>query len=157
MFDIVWTVCAGILLFLSLVGCFLPILPGPPIGFIGLLVLQLRKPPPFDTSFLVIWFFIVIALTILDYLIPIAGAKKYGGSTTGLYGSLAGLIIGMFFPPVGIILGPMLGAIIGELITGKRGKEAVKSGIGTFFGFLLATLIKVIACSVMCFYFVKAL
>ena len=138
---------------IGLVGCFLPILPGPPLGYLGLLMLQLKEEPPFTFDFLLLWAGITAGVFILDYVIPIYGTKKLGGSKRGIYGSVLGLIVGLFFAPFGIIIGPILGAIIGELSSGKETKEAIKTGLGSFMGFMLGSLIKVITVSVMSYYF----
>ena len=155
--DIVWFVIAGILMLVGIIGCFLPILPGPPIAYAGLLLLQLRSEAPFSSKFMVIWLLITIAVTVLDYIIPAYGTKKYGGSRLGVVGTFAGLFIGLFFSPVGIIVGPLLGALIGEYIAGKNSKQALKAAWGSFIGFLLGSLIKLIACLFMCYYYFSVL
>ncbi|TRX57751.1 DUF456 domain-containing protein [Fulvivirga sp. M361] len=155
--DIVLFVIVGILMLVGIIGCFLPILPGPPITYTGLLLLQLRSEAPFSTKFMVIWLLITIAVTVLDYIIPAYGTKKYGGSRLGVIGTFAGLIIGLFFSPVGIIVGPLLGALIGEYVAGKNSKQALKAAWGSFVGFLLGSLIKLIACLFMCYYYFSVL
>ncbi len=78
--DILWIVLGGVLLVIGLIGCFLPILPGPPIAFVGLWIQQLKEEIPFSTKFLWIWAGIVVVITLMDYLIPVYGTKKMGGS-----------------------------------------------------------------------------
>ena len=154
--DLLWAVLGGMLILLGIVGCFLPVIPGPPFGYAGLLLLQLWAAPPFTTKFLLIWLAIVVVVTALDYVVPVYGTKKFGGSKMGVYGSTLGLIIGLAFGPIGIILGPMIGATIGELIAGKNHKEAVKAGLGSFLGFLVGTMMKLMVASIMGYYFFKA-
>ena len=155
--DYIWMTTSAVLLLAGLIGCFLPILPGPPLSYAGLLVLQLKETPPFGTKFLIIWAVVTVVVTALDYFIPAFGTKKFGGSKKGVWGSLIGLVLGVFFfPPFGIIIGPILGAIVGELIDGKEMTSAVRSGMGSFLGFLVGTLIKLIASVLMIYYFIIA-
>jgi uncharacterized protein YqgC (DUF456 family) len=155
--DITWSVLGGILMVVGLVGCFLPIIPGPPLSYIGLIVLQLKEQSPFSTKFLIIWAVVVVAVTALDYVVPAYGTKKFGGTKYGIWGCTIGLIVGLWMGPIGIILGPFLGALIGELIGGKSSDVAFKAALGSFVGFLVGTLLKLIVCGVMGWYFVMAL
>lgn len=156
--DIILYILAGLLLFVGFIGCFLPIIPGPPLSFIGLLLLQLTDDVPFTSDFMITWFIITAVVQVLDYVVPTYGTKKYGGSRAGVTGSMVGLVAGLFlFPPVGIIVGPMAGALIGELMIGRSKQEAWRSAWGSFIGFLAGTLLKLVTCSVMIFYYFKAL
>ncbi|PIF02393.1 MAG: hypothetical protein CR996_00495 [Draconibacterium sp.] len=142
----------------GLIGCLLPILPGPPLSYIGLLLLHFTKRYDFSGRFLIIWAIITIVVFLLDYFIPIWGTKKFGGSKRGIWGSIIGLIIGFFFfPPLGIILGPFIGAVIGEFSSGKDSASALKSGFGSFVGFLVGTVLKLVASGVMMWHFIKML
>ncbi len=156
MIDVLLIILAGILMFVGLAGCILPIIPGPPISFAGLLVLEATEKVDFSGNFLLIMFLLAVAVTALDYIIPIWGTKKFGGTRAGVIGSTIGLIIGLFvFPPFGIIIGPFAGAIVGEMIKKDDFNKAVKSGIGSFIGFLLGTGIKLIVSSLMVYYYFK--
>ncbi len=154
--DILWVVLGGILMLVGIAGCIVPIVPGPPISFVGLLLLQLTETPPFDEKFLWTWGIITAAVTVLDYVIPIYGTKKFGGTKRGVWGSTIGLFAGLFFfPPFGIIIGPFIGAFIGEMSTGNAtNKMALRSAFGSFVGFVAGTLLKFIACFAMAYYFV---
>ncbi len=155
--DIVIYIFSGLLLLVGFIGCLLPIIPGPPLSYIGLLLLQLTDEPPFSDDFLITWFIITVIAQVLDYIVPTYGTKKYGGSRAGVIGSIVGLIGGLFvFPPIGIILGPMVGALVGELLIGRNTKDAWRSAWGSFIGFLFGTVIKLVASSVMLFYYAKA-
>jgi len=149
----------GVLLMISgILGCVLPILPGPPLSYLGILLLHLTSRYQFSTKFMIIWAVITVVVYALDYIIPVWGTKKFGGSKRGVWGSVIGLVIGLFFfPPFGIIIGPFLGAIIGELSSGKDSGSALKSGFGSFIGFLAGTLLKLIASGMMTWYFFKEL
>jgi uncharacterized protein len=155
--DITWSVLGGILMVVGLLGCFLPIIPGPPLSYFGLMVLQFKEQSPFSTKFLIIWAVVVVAVTALDYVVPAYGTKKFGGTKYGIWGCTIGLILGFWLGPMGIILGPFFGALIGELIGGKDSNQAFKAALGSFVGFLVGTLLKLIVCGVMAWYFVKAL
>lgn len=147
----------GILLMLTgLLGSLLPVMPGLPFSYLGLLLLQYLYEP-FSTGFLVIWFFVVGILMILDNVIPSWGTKKFGGSKAGITGSVVGMVVGLFYPPIGFIIGPLAGAFIGELISGNSTERAMKSAWGSFIGFMTATGLKFIAAMIMTFYFVANL
>ena len=155
--DLVWAVIGGILMLAGIVGCLLPFIPGPPLSFLGLLILQLRETAPFTSKFLIIWAVIVIAITVLDYLVPIYGTKRFGGTKYGLWGCTIGLIVGFWLGPLGIIAGPFLGALMGEWLGNRNSDQAFKAAIGSFVGFLVGTVLKLIASGVMTFYFFKSL
>lgn len=147
----------GIVFMISgILGCVLPIIPGPPLSYLGLLLLHFTEKYQFSTRFLIIWAVITGVVYALDYIIPAWGTKKFGGSKRGVWGSIIGLVIGLFFfPPFGIIIGPFVGAVVGELTVGKDSKAALKSGFGSFLGFLLGTLLKLIASGMMTWYFFR--
>ena len=155
--DILLVVLGACSLIIGLIGCVLPVLPGPPLSYLALLLLQWSGYAGFSTRFLIITAILTAIVTILDYFIPIWGTKKWGGSKAGMWGAMAGLVIGLFFSPVGIILGPFLGAVIAELIAGRETNDALKSGLGSFFGFLIGTGLKLTLCVAFCYYFIKEL
>ena len=130
----------------GLSGCILPMLPGPPLAWLGMLLLHFTDRVDFSVTELVVSALVVIATLVLDYFTPMIGAKKFGGGKYGNRGCVIGTIVGMFFLPLGLILGPFLGAVIGELIAGKPFRAALKAGFGSFVGFLFGTLIKLAVC-----------
>ena len=162
-------IIAGILLILlGLLGAVLPGLPGPPLSYIGLLLLQFSDKEPFSNQFLIIMGVIMILVTMLDYIIPVWGTKKFGGSRQGIIGSTIGLIAGIFVLPAfgmiigpfglfGIILGPFVGAYIGEIVSGKESTIAFKAAFGSFIGFLAGTFMKLAYCMVALVYFIIGL
>ena len=141
----------------GLIGCILPVIPGPPLTYIALLLLQATRFANFSSEFLLITAAITVVVTLLDYLLPVWGAKKWGGSRMGAIGAVIGLLAGLFFPPVGIIAGPFLGAVAFELLAGRKANSALRSGFGSFIGFLLGTGVKLAVCVAFTFYFIKEL
>ncbi|HYG20665.1 MAG TPA: DUF456 domain-containing protein [Ohtaekwangia sp.] len=152
--DLLWMILGSVLMLLGLAGCVLPLLPGPPLCFIALLIQQLKTDPPFTASFLWIWAGVALVVTVLDYVVPLYGAKKFGGTKYGLWGCAIGLVVGLFAGPLGIIAGPFIGAFIGELMANSNSEQALRAALGSFAGFLFGTLIKLVACVVMAWYFV---
>ena len=171
--DIFLIVLGAICLLLGLAGCVAPVLPGVPLSYLGLLLLHFTDRVQFSWQFLVIWGVVVAVIQVLDYFIPAWGTKKFGGTKYGVWGSTIGLFVGFFMGPLGIIMGPFVGAVIGELIYFNRHPQttlseteqnknsnfnrALRAGFGSFIGLLTGTLIKVICCGVMIAYFVKEL
>lgn len=154
--DIILIILGILCLITGLVGCFLPILPGPPVAYTGLLLLHFTDKVQFTTAELLIWLLIVVIAQILDYFIPMLGSKYSGGSRWGTRGCLAGTLIGLFFMPWGIILGPFLGAFIGELLGGQETGQALKSGLGSLLGFLFGTVLKCVIVGYFIWQFVAA-
>ena len=141
---------------LGIVGSFIPVLPGPPTGWIGLLLLHLTKSIPDNWTFLLITLAIALIATILDYTLPALSTKKFGGSKKGVWGSSVGLGIGLFFGPVGIVFGPFLGAFLGELTENpKEFSKALKAATGSFVGFLFSTGLKAVISVVFFWYFIQ--
>lgn len=137
---------SAICMLVGLAGCILPMLPGPPLAWLGMLLLHFTDRVDFSVTELVVSALVVIATLVLDYFTPMIGAKKFGGGKYGNRGCVIGTIVGMFFLPLGLILGPFLGAVIGELIAGKPFRAALNAGFGSFVGFLFGTLIKLAVC-----------
>ena len=135
--DILLIILGILCLIVGLAGCILPMIPGPPVAYAGLAA--------------------VVLVQILDYFVPMLGSKYSGGSRWGTRGCLIGTIVGLFFMPWGIILGPFLGAFAGELMGGSKTDQALKSGLGSLLGFLLGTVVKCVMCAYFCWEFVKAL
>lgn len=147
---------AIILIIVGLLGCILPIIPGPPLSFLGILVLHFTHFAEFSTNFLVILALIATLVTILDYIVPIWGTKKFGGTKAGMWGATIGMIIGMIFlGPFGLILGPFVGAIIGESLRGATSKDAFRSGMGAFLGFIMGVGLKLAASIYITYHFIK--
>ena len=156
--DYLIYIIAGILSITGLLGCIIPGLPGPPFNFVALLLIHFTSSKPFTPQFLWVWAIVTVVVTIADYLIPVMGTKKYGASKWGIIGSFLGILAGFFiFPPFGIIIGPFIGAVAGELIAGKTSIAAIRAGAGSFFGFVLGTLLKLIVSGIMTFHFFRTM
>jgi uncharacterized protein YqgC (DUF456 family) len=142
--DIFFLILGFIFVILGIIGSFLPILPGPLTGWVGLLFLYMTKIIPVDWTFLGITLAIAVIIWILDYFIPAYGTKRFGGTKYGVYGTTIGLIVGLLSPiPFGMLLGAFFGAFIGELFyDNKDTNRALKASLGAFVGFLASATIK---------------
>lgn len=155
--DVFLIVLGVICLLVSLVGTIVPVLPGVPLGYVGLLLLQATDKVQFSTPFLLIWAAVVVVIQLMDTFLPVWTTKWSGGSKAGVLGSTIGLFVGFFFAPIGIVAGPFVGALVGELMAGKAFVSALKSGGASLLGFLGGIIIKLVAVGMMIYYFVAAL
>ena len=144
--ELLLYILSALCMLVGLAGCILPMLPGPPLAWLGMLLLHFTDRVDFTVTELVVSALVVIATVVLDYITPMIGTKKFGGGKYGNWGCMIGTVVGLFFMPLGLILGPFIGAVIGELITGKPMRAALKAGFGSFVGFLFGTLIKLAVC-----------
>ncbi|OAB79930.1 DUF456 domain-containing protein [Cochleicola gelatinilyticus] len=145
--DTTLLIIGFLLMLVGVLGSFLPVLPGVPVSWLGLLVLHLCPSVSFNWPFIVVTGIVAIGLYVLDYIIPAMGTKRFGGSKAGAWGTTIGLIVGIFIPiPFGILIGAFGGALLGELVVNKTEKNlAVKAAFGSFLGFLASTFIKFLA------------
>lgn len=153
--ETILIIIAVLCILISLAGCFFPVIPGPPVALIALLLVKLFvENSQISWTWICIFTVLTIIVTLLDYLIPAYGAKKFGATSAGAWGAIIGMIAGLFFLPLGIIIGPFAGAFIGELIRSKSYKKSIKSAVGTFVGFMLGVGLKLILCIWIAIYFV---
>lgn len=155
--DIFLLVLAFLCMLLGIIGCIVPGLPGTPVAYAGLWIALVTDRVDFSWQFLLIWGIVTVVITILDYIVPAWGTKRYGGSKWGVWGSTIGVFVGLFFGAAGVILGPLVGAVIGELLSGKEFSNALKAGWGSFIGLLCGTILKLICCGLMLTALIQAL
>ena len=138
----------------GIVGCILPVLPGPPISWCALLLLYFFGNGEMSLKFLLIWLGITIVVTILDYIVPAQFTRISGGSKVAGRGSLVGLFVGLiFFPPWGMILGAFLGALAAEVLINRTAlADSIKPALGSFAGFIAGTFLKLVASGLMFWY-----
>ena len=148
--DILLVSLGFLLVIVGLFGSFLPVLPGPPLSWLGLMMLYFTEAVEMNYWMLGITFALVLVVSILDYTIPAKGTKRYGGSSYGVWGTNIGLIVGIFAPiPFGFIIGPFVGAFVGEMIYNSSDhRRALKAATGSFMGFLASSFIKFVLCMV---------
>jgi uncharacterized protein len=157
MSDYILLVLSIILMIIGIIGCLVPVLPGPPLSFLGSILLHISRFGQFSSATLIILGAVTIVVTVLDYIVPVWGKKKFGGSKYGTRGATVGLIIGFFLGPLGIILGSLIGAFVGEMIFKDDMTYAFKAGFGSLFGFLTSIGFKLAASFIMTFYYIKEL
>ena len=154
--DIALTLLAGLLVVCGAVACLIPVLPGPFMAYCGLLCLIPTTHGPSVTA-LVVFGLVMIVATALDTLAPLWGARKFKCSKWGTWGCVVGSLVGMFFFPLGLLLGPFLGAFAGELISGRAAGLAAKGGLGACLGFFAGAAVKFLACLAMLVCYIRCL
>ena len=125
-------------------GAILPIIPGPIVSYIGLLLIYFFTDFNFSNMEVLVCGVITILVLISDYIFQFLGVKQSGGQTKATYGTLFGILIGLFFLPAGLVLGPFLGALAGALWEKKEKKQAIQIALGALVGFIFGTFIKLI-------------
>ena len=154
--EIFAIICAAV----GVIGSILPGLPGPPLSWVGLLLVFFAgnrgECEPVTSTFLLVWLGITTIVTILDYIVPGWFAKKTGGHKEASWGAIIGLFAGMFLTPIGMMAGALIGAFVGEFFFAKQdAPSSVKAAIGAFLGFICGTGIKLVASGIMLFYVLK--
>ena len=146
--DLLLLIIGFVFMIVGIFGSFMPVLPGPSLSWLGLVLLYFTNAVPLNYWILGITLLITIALSILDYTIPASGTKKFGGSSYGIWGTNIGLIVRIFAPiPFGFIIGPFVGAFVGELMyDSKDHNRALKAATGSFLGFLASSFMKFVVC-----------
>ena len=135
---------------LGLAGCILPVIPGPPLSYLGMWLLLWSGYVNFSITEMVVWGVVVIIVSVIDFLLTPLMTKRFGGSSAGSWGALVGMIIG-FFVPIPFFLGPVVGAFVGALLTEKMISKkdsgtAIRAAMGSFLAFIVGTGIKIMVC-----------
>jgi uncharacterized protein YqgC (DUF456 family) len=161
--DIAIVIIGIVLIVLAAAGSVLPVLPGAPVayGALFLLLLHSTASAEINSRDFVIYGVAVGIISLVDYYLPIWGTKKFGGTDAGKRGSFWGMILGLFvltplMGPLSILIGPLAGAYIGEMIAHNDNRMALKSAWGSFLGFLAGTLMKMVYCGVVLWKFISA-
>jgi uncharacterized protein YqgC (DUF456 family) len=161
MSDALLIAVSGTLLLLGIAGCLLPVLPGPPLAYAGLLALHATQRYELPGNLLVVGLALVAAVLIADWALPAKFTALCGGTRWGTWGCVLGGLAGTvgLFPvlPVGLVGGLFLGAVLGELLGGKRGGVALRAGVGAFLGFAVGTALKLAVCGLFVFWCVREL
>lgn len=155
--DVFLSILAALFAVVGLLGCIVPMLPGPPMSYAAMILVACCSYSDLGWTTMVVFFIITVAVTVLDFLLPAWMALRFGGSRAGEIGATVGMIAGFFvFPPVGILLGPFVGAVVGELVVNREDtSRAMRVGFGAFMSFIVGTGLKLIASLVMLVYVFK--
>lgn len=142
--DYILILLSFLFAFIGLLGAVVPVLPGPPLSFVGLLMLYFCDGNDVSTTALVIAGVLAAVITVIDYIAPVWFTKKAGGSKAGVWGATIGLVIGLFLGVIGIIIGPFLGAFLGELVNETPPEKALKVAFVSFLAFIVTTGMKLL-------------
>lgn len=156
--DYVLVILAVVLVLAGIVGSIVPALPGPPLSYVGLLLMNFTRWGDFSTQFIVIWALVTVAITVIDLYLPIYMTKRFGGSRYATVGTAIGTVAGLFLiPPFGILIFPFLGALAGELVhDSSNGPKALRVAFGSWVAFLTGTGAKLLVACMMAFFALKA-
>ena len=141
--NILWWLLAGLLIIAGLVGTVVPALPGAPLVFAGLFFGAWIGD--FET---VGWVTIGILAALaalawaIDFVAAALGARYVGAGPRAFWGATVGALVGMFFGLPGLVLGPFIGAVLGELSGGQGLAWSGRAGVGAWLGIVVATAAK---------------
>lgn len=155
MIEIIALIVASLFFLVGLIGTLLPILPGAPVIWLGMIVYGIIAGfENFGLLFFAAQALLAVGVMAVDYIFTAMGSRYFGGSKAAFWGAAAGLLIGLFFFPIGLLIGPFLGAVLADLLFRKRTDLALKSGIGASLGFLSALPIKLTLEAIMIAWFI---
>ncbi len=164
--DIILIILWLVLCIIAIIGSLLPVLPGPLLAYIAFILLQLTSAHPFGWTFFIIWALIIAFLTVLDYIIPSRGTKKFWGTKRGVRGNNIWLIMSVIVLPflwiiiwpfglIWLIAGPFIWSYLGEKYAGKHHNHALRAARGSFIGFITGSFLKLVISIIMCIYFIS--
>ena len=133
-----------LLLVVGLIGSFVPVIPGPLISFIGIVLTFSFTSLPIGSNMMWILGILMAIAMVGDYLVQILGVKKLGGGKKAIRGTIIGSLLGMFVPPIGILFGALIGAFMGAKMELGSNRQSIKVALGAFIGFLIGTGVKLI-------------
>lgn len=162
--DIALIILWWVLCLIAIIGSLLPVLPGPLLAYIAFILLQLTSKDPFSWTFFIIRALIIVFLTVLDYIVPSRGTKKFWGTKSWVRGSNIWLVIAVIILPifgitlgpfglVGLVAWPFVGAYLWEKNANKNNKHALRAARGSFIGFVTGSLLKLVVSGIMTGYF----
>jgi len=162
MLDYFLLILAILVLLAGFIGCLLPILPGPPLSFVAIIIVHFTRFADFTVNEFIFLGLLAAIVQVLDFIVPAWGTKKFGGSRMGTWGAVFGLIAGLFFLPAfgpfgifTILGGPFLGAYVGEKLEGKISEKALRAAFGSFIGFLAGIMMKLVSSTIIAVYFIR--
>lgn len=166
--DIFLAILAIVLIIIGFIGDVLPVIPGTIVTYAALIVLHFTNAIQYSAATLIVTGVLCVVITLMDYIVPAWGTKKFGGTKSGVRGSTIGLIVSVVVLPilgitigpfglVGLLAGPFVGAYCGEKLAGVDDERALRSAFGSFIGFLAGTFMKLSYTFVICFMIVRDL
>lgn len=152
--NTILAICAILCGIVGIIGAILPIIPGTVLSFVGMLCAYFTSTSALGEGQLWLWGAISVVVIILDYILPAYFSKVFGGSKAGSWGATIGVIVGLFtMGPLGVIVGPFIGAIAGEMLHQKQPfDKAIVVGLGSLVSFFVGTGLKLIVGGFMMYY-----
>jgi len=153
--EFIALILAIILFVIGFIGTIIPILPGVTLVYGGMLLYGFMTSfNNLDANFFILQTLALLLVVATDFFASALGTKRFGGSKQSVLGAVLGTIPGLIFlGPIGVILGPFLGAVLMEILSGKEARQAINVGFGTLIGFIGGTLLKLLAEIIMIIYF----
>lgn len=157
--DIFLIIVGAVFVLAGIAGSVLPVLPGLPLSWLGLLLLKFTNIAGENISWqIIVWVAVAVtAISILDNLLPVWGTKRRGGDKFVVTGASVGLVFGFLFGPLGIVIGPFVGAFLGALIEGNRIGKSFHQAMGAFIGFLTGIVLKLACGGIIVWFFIRAI